>query len=96
MVYYRPAIVDCFRFNLIVSKYSKFRHFLFLFVEVLVSDGKFETKKSMSLESSFPGINPFVTLIVIRNDKNLTSVKVHCCPTNQLSIILPSDTKMLS
>ena len=39
MVYYRLAIVDYFRFNLVISKYSKFRHFLFLFVEVLVSDG---------------------------------------------------------
>ena len=30
-----------------------------------MSDGKFETKKSMSLESRFPGINPFATLMVI-------------------------------
>ena len=65
MVYYRLAIVDSFLFNLAILKYSKFRNFLFLFVEVLVSDGKFETKKSMSLESSFPGTNPFVTLILI-------------------------------
>ena len=65
MVYYRLAIIHCFRFNLVISKYSKFCHFLFLFVEVLVSDGKFETKKSMSLELRFPGINPFVTLILI-------------------------------
>ena len=30
-----------------------------------MSDGKFETKKSMSLESSCPGINLFLTLILI-------------------------------
>ena len=39
VVYYRLAIVDCFRFNFVISKYFKFRHFLFLFVDVLVSDG---------------------------------------------------------
>ena len=30
-----------------------------------MSDGRFETKKSMSLESSFLGINPLATLILI-------------------------------
>ena len=30
-----------------------------------MSDGKFETKKLISLESSFLGTNPFVTLLLI-------------------------------